>query len=114
MDSICRCNNCDGIFIDTNPQIGAIKIDLGSLYFKLDELKDHNCPKCETDDYLTDLDNLETAKALWSILGDVPVNEDDELDDNFLLFEKGSDKFEVWHWFEDKFDISVAKDLMNI
>ncbi len=62
---------------------------------------------------------LEIAKKLWDQLGDIPVDEDDNLDEDFIIangsdtvFEKGTDKFEVWHWFEDTFDISVAKDLM--
>ena len=40
--------------------------------------------------------------------------QDDEIDEPFLHFEIGTDKFEIWHWFEDEFDISVAKDLMGL
>ncbi len=64
--------------------------------------------------------NLNTAKKLWSDLGDIPVDENDNLDDNFniegfdTVFTKGTDKFEVWHWFEETFNISVAKDLMGL
>ena len=63
-----------------------------------------------------DLYILEVAESLWSALGDIPVNEDDELDEDFIncfnTFEKGTDKTEVWHWFESTFNLSVAKDLM--
>ena len=64
--------------------------------------------------------NLETAKKIWSDLGDIPVDEDDNLDVDFHIkecgttFEKGTDVTEIWHWFEDTFNISVAKDLMNL
>ena len=64
--------------------------------------------------------NLFKAKILWEELGDIPVNEEDELDEVFdpegfdAVFDKGTDKFEVWHWFEETFNISVAKDLMNL
>jgi len=65
-----------------------------------------------------DINTLEVAKGLWEELGDVPVNEDDELDEDFnalgMVFHKGEDKFDVWHWFESFFNISVAKDLMNL
>jgi hypothetical protein len=65
-----------------------------------------------------DLYILEVAQSLWSALGDIPVNEDDELDADFVnsfnTFEKGECKFEVWHWFENTFNLSVAKDLMNL
>ena len=64
--------------------------------------------------------DLNTAKKLWSELGDIPVTEDDDLDEDFIIkesntvFEKGTDKFEVWGWFEETFNISVAKDLMGL
>jgi hypothetical protein len=66
-----------------------------------------------------DINCEEVAKNLWAELGDIPVNEEDELDENFfthtgMMFERGTDKFEVWHWFEDVFGVSVAKDLMNL
>jgi len=62
--------------------------------------------------------NIDLAKYYWSKLGDVPVNEDDELDEEFQMddvtFGIGTDKFEVWHYFEERFNVSVAKDLMNL
>jgi hypothetical protein len=66
-----------------------------------------------------DLNCKEVAVSLWNELGDVPVNEEDEIDENFythtgFMFEKGTDKFEIWQWFEDVFFISVAKDFINL
>lgn len=57
---------------------------------------------------------LEEAKGLWKALGDIPVNEDDEIEESFLHFEIGEDKLEIWSWFEETFDLSVAKDLMYL
>lgn len=61
--------------------------------------------------------NKDIAVGLWDVLGDIPVNEDDELEKDFdtntgLIFESGTDKFEIWHWFEEYFNLSVAEDLM--
>ena len=46
------------LLIDTNPQVGAKKHDIGKV--KLDELIPIDdmkaCPRCLTDEYLTDLD----------------------------------------------------------
>ena len=36
----------------------------------------------------------------------IPIEED------FLDFRAGTHREEIWHWFEDTFDLSVAKDLM--
>lgn len=59
---------------------------------------------------------IEEARYFWNKLGDIPVNEDDEIDAEFQMndvtFEVGTDKFEIWHYFEEKYDLSVAKDLM--
>lgn len=57
---------------------------------------------------------LEKAKELWEELGDIPVNDQEEIDDPFLDFEIGTDMYEIWHWFEETFNVSVAKDLMNL
>lgn len=52
-------------------------------------------------------------RILWDKLGDVPVNEEDELEEPFQKFPAGSDKLAVWHWFEDTFDISLGKELFE-
>ena len=104
MEHICICNNCDELYFDTNPQINAKKFDISGL----SSLESHKCPICKTDEFLSD----DVYVKLWGMLGDVCVNEDDEIDEDFLHFEKGTDKFEIWHWFEETFNISVAKDLM--
>lgn len=59
---------------------------------------------------------LETAKRLWEILGDVPCDEenDSEIEEPFQHFPIGTDKMEIWHWFEEEFNLSVAEDLMFI
>lgn len=51
-------------------------------------------------------------KFLWDLLGDVPVNDDGEIEVKYLDFEVGTDREDIWHWFEEVFDISVAEDLM--
>lgn len=57
---------------------------------------------------------LKVAKALWEDLTEIPINEDSEIEDSFLSFEKGTHILEIWAWFEEKFEVSVAKDLMGV
>jgi len=59
------------------------------------------------DEYCSNLDFIDEEK-FWEMLGDVPVTEDDDLDDDFLIFDKGTDKFDVWHWFEENFDTQIG------
>ena len=55
---------------------------------------------------------LEELKKLWDELGDIPVNNNDEIEEDFLSFPAGTDKFEIWHWFDEKCPNGLAKDLM--
>jgi len=59
--NLCKCNNCDSILLDQNPQVGAIDHDL-SKYPNIKHMMFINedggfcaCPICKTDDYLMDL-----------------------------------------------------------
>lgn len=40
---------------------------------------------------------------LWEDLGDIPVNSNDKIDRSFLHFDKGTNREEVWHWFDDEY-----------
>ena len=56
---------------------------------------------------------LANAKALWDIFGEVPINDKDEIVEEFLWFKKGTYRFDIWHWFEEYFGLSIYEDLMN-
>ena len=53
------------------------------------------------------------AKKLWNELGDIPINESEEIEEAFIHFPKGTDKVDIWHWFEEEFNLSIAIDLME-
>jgi hypothetical protein len=61
-----------------------------------------------------------TVEQVWEKLGDTPVDENDNLDEDFVIeemditFKKGTDKFEVWHWIEESFDISIGDTFFNL
>lgn len=56
---------------------------------------------------------IERAKELWESLADVPLDPTGEyLDADWNQFPQGTPKEDVWHWFENVFQISVADDLM--
>jgi len=52
------------------------------------------------------------ARELWDKLGDIPVNDDGEIEEPFRDFGIGADQKNIWHWFEEYFDISVGDDLL--
>ena len=61
---------------------------------------------------------MPTAQQVWAELREIPVNESDELDQDFtptgfkFTFEKGTDKEDVWHWIEDTFNVCVTTELL--
>ena len=41
-----------------------------------------------------------------------PVNNDDEIEADFLSFPAGTSKFDVWHWFDERCPNNLHDDLM--
>ena len=58
---LCKCNNCERVIIDENPQINAQKLSTdGIKVFSMEWIEPEGfwaCPHCKTDAYLTDLPN---------------------------------------------------------
>lgn len=48
---------------------------------------------------------------LWKNLGDVPVDENERIEDAFEHFPVGTFREDIWHWVESHFDVRVY-DLM--
>lgn len=76
-----------------------------------------NTPEYETVDdisseYLAKRTDKLSAKLLWERLGNIPIDDNENIDEPFIFFEKGTDRFEIWHWFEEHYNISVAEELM--
>lgn len=59
MANLCKCNNCDSVLIDKNPQIGAKEYPLRGSELEMVKSEGDDphwvCPKCMVDDYLIDL-----------------------------------------------------------
>jgi len=49
---------------------------------------------------------------LWQQLGDIPVNNDGDIEEAFYDFAIGTDREEIWHWIEETYNVSVG-DIMN-
>ncbi len=82
---------------------------------------------CENCGYVLDQDDIEVikdrglktsfdfwketyVKDLWEEFGDVPMNPDtEEIEKPWKHFLPGTHMEDIWHWFEEQFDISVAE-----
>ena len=53
-------------------------------------------------------------EILWDKLGEIPVDEDERIKENFLHFEAGTDVEDIWHWFEEKYGITLGKEIYKM
>lgn len=44
--------------------------------------------------------NLSEVIEKWYEFGDCPVNDNDEIEEDFYQFESGTERFVIWHFFE--------------
>ena len=56
---------------------------------------------------------MDKLKKLWDKLGDIPINDDEEIEEDFLHFEKGTDRYTIWHWFEEENDKFIIGKIME-
>lgn len=51
----------------------------------------------------------EELEALWDKFGDVPMNPDTEkIEEPFIHFPAGTDREDIWHWFDERHSKGVA------
>lgn len=65
-----------------------------------------DCPVChhpkagvEKLTFDSDFDDRD-VEALWAWFANVPINDQDEIMEDFLGWDAGTDRFEIWHWFD--------------
>ena len=58
--------------------------------------------------------SFEELEKLWNEFEDVPIDEDECIDEVFYIWDKGTDRYHIWHWFDDRLPNGLAKDLMGL
>lgn len=73
-----------------------------------------NEDKMENKDKMAD--TLTILKVLWKKLGEIPIDEDDCIEEDFYTtnccYMKGTHREVIWHWFDRMCPNGVVKDLM--
>lgn len=52
--------------------------------------------------------NDEELENAWKLLSEVNINEDDEIVQDFLYWESGTDRQDIWNWFDKKHSKGVG------
>ncbi len=50
---------------------------------------------------------------LWYAFTDIPIDNEEYIDVDFYIWPKGTDRYEIWHWFDEKFPNGVYAMLYN-
>lgn len=59
-------------------------------------------------------DIIKYAKDLWIKLGNVPIDEYECIELGFLHFPPGTERENIWHWFEAQFPITVHELMYGV
>ena len=51
----------------------------------------------------------ETLERFWDILGNTLVDDNGIIQESFLWWPKGTDREDIWHWFDEKYPGGVVK-----
>ncbi len=74
--------------------------------------EDGQCPHCSSTGYLMELDSDSSftdpdLEQLWDAFGDTTINDLDEIEEPFLDFPAGTYRFDIWHWFDERYSKGV-------
>ena len=45
---------------------------------------------------------MDALLSLWHDFSDVPINDWDEIEVPFMHFPAGTYRFDIWHWFDER------------
>jgi hypothetical protein len=54
--------------------------------------------------------SVSEIEKLWDEFSDIPINIEDEIKEDFYWWEKGTYRFDIWNWFDEKLPNGVVAD----
>lgn len=52
---------------------------------------------------------LKELEIIWEEFSNIPINIDDEILEDFYHWKKGTYRFDIWHWFDEKLPNGIAE-----
>lgn len=96
---IVKCNKCGEIFSETEITIPG------------------HCYACYSTD-IAEITHDDWNKAyipkekqflLWSYFNEIPINNNDEIEEDFFGYPAGTNRFDIWKWFDNHYIGGVYK-----
>ena len=56
----------------------------------------------------TDHHDPDWLEELWTQFADIPVDSDDHLEEGFYIWEPGTPKLTIWHWFDSHYPKGIV------
>ena len=47
-------------------------------------------------------------EELWEKFGDIPIDEKECIDVDFHIWKKGTNRYDIWHWFDEEFSEGIG------
>ncbi|MDR1459501.1 MAG: hypothetical protein LBI60_04740 [Bacteroidales bacterium] len=57
--------------------------------------------------------SFDRLKEMWMEFGDIPIDDDECIESDFYHWPVGTDRYEIWHWFDDRCPNNLHDDLMH-
>jgi hypothetical protein len=54
---------------------------------------------------------LEKLEELWEGLENITMNDEEQIEQDYHIWEKGTDIHEIWHWFDERLPQGLGKFL---
>lgn len=103
---ILYCSGCGGTHVQVMAWVDANTYKYKETINMPVEVDDCWCEDCE------EHVELLTLEQLWEKFSEVLVNNNDEIEEDFLSFPVGTSKFDVWHWFDERCPNNLHDDLL--
>lgn len=56
--------------------------------------------------------SIDKLREMWEEFGDIPIDSSKCIDQDFYFWPKGTDRYEIWHWFDEHCPNNLHDDLM--
>lgn len=104
---ILHCPVCGGTnvqllaWIDANTNVWCCDINSHL------EKEDTWCEDCE------EHTGLATLRELWERFSEIKINDNGEIEEDFMFFKAGTSRINVWDWFDERCPNSLIDDLIK-